>query len=219
MNFATYIPVTHNDDYWTHDIPLFVGKFPYYRNKPRMVQGRIHLSEERYSAGYNEIILLSEKAGVRQYVSMHPYVLEPEVFITFGLYPKPKHYADQDEAIGETLSTPQVRGMIQYKLGNAQAWYYPEDQVIVLWECFLDAPMRNVKSLTDDLHMPKLWQAFEQWLIKHFPEATRIVTPFNDPIANSIEEYQTFLRSLGYEPVAQAAFGKEITCKTDNGQE
>ena len=51
---------------------------------------------------------------------------------------------------------------------------------------------------------------FEQLFSQQFPEATRIVTPFNDPIAKSIEEYQTFLRSLGYEPVAEAAFGKEI---------
>ncbi len=70
--------------------------------------------------------------------------------------------------------------------------------------------MRNVTSLTEDLYMQTLWSSFEHWLAKQFPEATRIVTPFNDPIANSIEEYQTFLRSLGYEPVAKAAFGKTI---------
>ena len=56
--------------------------------------------------------------------------------------------------------------------------------------------------------MPKLWSSFEKWLMKQFPEATRMVTPFNDPIAKTIEEYQAFLRSLGYEPVAKAAFGK-----------
>jgi len=210
MNFATYIPIAHEDDYWTQDIPLFVGKFPYYRNQPRMVQGRIHLSEERYRAGYNEIIPLSEKTGARQYVSMHPYVLEPEVFITIGLYPKPKQYADQDEAIGETLSTPQVKGMRQNQVGNAQAWYYPQDRVIVLWECFLDSQIRNIQALTEDIHLPKLWSSFEKWLINQFPEATRIATPFNDPIAKTIEEYQTFLRTLGYTPIAQAAFGKEI---------
>jgi hypothetical protein len=60
------------------------------------------------------------------------------------------------------------------------------------------------------MYMPKLWKSFEKRLYKQFPEATRIVTPFNDPIAKSIEEYQTFLRSLGYKPVAQAVFGKEI---------
>jgi transposase len=31
-----------------------------------------------------------------------------------------------------------------------------------------------------------------------------------DPIAHSPEEYQTFLRSLSYEPVAKAAFGKKL---------
>ena len=62
--------------------------------------------------------------------------------------------------------------------------------------------------------MPKLWTAFEHWLIKQFPEATRFVTRFNDPIAETIEEYQTFLRTLGYDPVAQAAFGKKITRST-----
>ena len=58
--------------------------------------------------------------------------------------------------------------------------------------------------------MPKLWSSFEQWLMKQFPEATRIATPFNDPIAKTIEEYQTFLRKLGYAPIAQAAFGKAV---------
>ncbi len=47
-------------------------------------------------------------------------------------------------------------------------------------------------------------------LVKQFPQAIRLVTPFNDPIAHSIEEYQTFLRALGYKPVAKAAFGKPL---------
>jgi len=130
--------------------------------------------------------------------------------MTVGLYPKPKQYADQGEAVGETLST-YVKGMKQHQIGNAQAWYYPQDKMIVIWECFLDAHMRNVTSLTEDQHMPKLWRGFEQWLVKQFPQAERIVTPFNDPIAKTIEEYQTFLRSLGYEPVAETAFGKTLS--------
>ena len=40
-----------------------------------------------------------------------------------------------------------------------------------------------------------------------------LATPFNDPIAETIEEYQTFLRSLGYAPIAEAAFGKAIKRK------
>ena len=208
MTQAVYTPVTH-DDYWTHDTPLFVGTFPYYRNNPRMVQGKIHTAEESYFGAASEIIPLKNKKGTCIYVNMHPYVLEPEVYMNIGLYQKPKQYADQDEAIGEVLST-QVKGMRQHQIGNAQAWYYPADKTIVLWECFFDSQVRNITSLTEDMHMPKLWKAFGQWLSKQFPEANRIATPFNDPIAKTIEEYQAFLRSLGYTPIAQAAFGKEI---------
>ena len=59
--------------------------------------------------------------------------------------------------------------------------------------------------------MFRLWRALELWLVQRFPEATSIATPFNDPIARSIEEYQVFLRSLGYAPVAEAAFGKPLS--------
>ncbi len=128
--------------------------------------------------------------------------------MTVGMYPKPKQYADQDETIGEVLST-QVKGMRQHQIGNSQAWYYPADKTIVLWECYLYPDMRN-KPLSEDKHMQNLWVSFEQWLMKQFPDATRFATPFNDPIAKTIEEYQTFLRLLGYTPIAQAAFGKAI---------
>jgi hypothetical protein len=99
--------------------------------------------------------------------------------------------------------------MRQHQVGNSQAWYYPTDKLLVLWECYLFSFMRE-KAINEDEHMQKLWSAFENWLCKQFPEATRLATPFNDPIAHSIEEYQTFLRSLDYEPVAQAAFGKPL---------
>jgi hypothetical protein len=69
--------------------------------------------------------------------------------------------------------------------------------------------MRN-KPLLEDENMRQLWDGFERWLMKQFPKAKTLATPFNDPIAESIDEYQSFLRSLGYEPVAKAAFGKKI---------
>lgn len=209
MDFTNYLPVAHDDDYWTHDIPLFVGKFRYYRNKPRMVQGRVHVADEQYVDVNQEIVPIARPdKGSRTYINMQPYVLEPQVFMNVGLYPEPKQYADQPEAIGETVST-YVKGMQQRQLGNAQAWYYPADQTICVWECFFDAGIRQ-HPLTEDRQMKQLWIGFEQWLMKQFPEATRIVTPFHDPIARSSEEYQTFLRALGYESVAQAAFGKSL---------
>ena len=92
------------------------------------------------------------------------------------------------------------------------AWYYPNNKTLVLWECFFDAQFRK-NPIHIDTNMPGLWTHFESWLVKKFPEAKQLATPFNDPIADSIEDYQTFLKKLGYSPIAQAAFGKK--CKAD----
>jgi len=48
--------------------------------------------------------------------------------------------------------------------------------------------------------MQQLWQSFEHYLLKQFPQASTLATPFHDPIAESIDEYQAFLKSLGYSP-------------------
>ena len=50
--------------------------------------------------------------------------------------------------------------------------------------------------------------SFEHYLLKQFPQASTLATPFNDPIAESIDEYQAFLKALDYSPLAKAAFGK-----------
>ena len=197
------------DDFWTHDTPLFEGSFRFYRNKPQPVRGKIHLSDEQYFDVNREIVpIANPRRGNRTYVMMHPYVLEPILTFTVGLYSQPKHYADQGEVIGKTLSSKQ-EGVRDVQIGNAQAWYYPEDQLIVLWECYLWDLVRDHQFVADT-NIKSLWQAFETFLNQQFPKAIQIATPFNDPIANSIEEYQTFLRSLGYQPVAKAAFGKSI---------
>jgi hypothetical protein len=64
--------------------------------------------------------------------------------------------------------------------------------------------------LPQDANMQKLWQSFEHYLVTKFPQASTLATPFNDPIAASIEEYQSFLKTLGYSPIMQGAFGKRL---------
>ena len=139
---------------------------------------------------------------------MHPYVREPKLTLTVGLYTKPKHYADQDSPIGEVIGSNQ-EGFREAQVGHAQAWYYHADKTIVLWECFFDDRFRK-HPLPEDANMQKLWQSFERYLLQKFPKAQTLATPFHDPIAESIEEYQAFLKSLGYSPLAEAAFGKKI---------
>ena len=102
---------------------------------------------------------------------------------------------------------PNHEGFREIQVGHAQAWYYHLDKTIVLWECFFDGRF-STHPFSEDTNMQKLWQGFEHWLIKQFPQATTIATPFHDPIAESIDEYQAFLKMLGYSPIAEAAFGK-----------
>jgi hypothetical protein len=140
---------------------------------------------------------------------MQPYVIEPKLTLTVGLYSKPKHYADQESPIGETIGTPHVEGFREAQVGHAQAWYYPKDKIIVLWECFFDSRFHKHPFATDT-KMQSLWQAFERYLMQKFPQASTLATPFNDPIAKSIEEYQAFLKTLAYSPLVQGAFGKKL---------
>jgi hypothetical protein len=198
------------DNFWTEHIQLFTAQFPTYYTKPQKVWSRYHSSDETYSHSWrSEIISLKKKEGNRTYVMMQPYVREPKLTLTVGLYNKPKHYADQDSAIGQTIGKPTQEGFREAQVGNAQAWYYHEDKTIVLWECFFDGRFRK-QPLPEDTNMQQLWKGFEHWLLQQFPQAITLATPFNDPIAESIEEYQSFLKSLGYSPIAEAAYGKFI---------
>ena len=210
-HYAAPSPTTDQDPFWTHETPLFDAAFRYYRNEPRPVRGKIHTGEEPYRLEPYEqdIRPIETLRGTRTSIMMHPYVFEPILTFTVGLYKKSKVYADQEAAIGETLGSPKQEGVRDVQIGSAQAWYYHQDRTLEVWECFLDSRFR-VHPLMDDPHMHQLWQGFEQWLLSQFPQAIRIVSPWNDPIARSPEEYQAFLRSLGYEPVAKAAFGKSI---------
>jgi hypothetical protein len=197
------------DDYWTERLPLFTAQFPSYYTKPQKVWGRFHRSEEAYQNSSHEIIPLSEREGKRTYIMMHPFVFEPKLTLTVGLYKNPKHYADQESPIGETIGAPKHEGFREVQVGNAQAWYYHTDKTIVLWECFFDSRYHR-HPFAEDRLMQDLWRGFEQYLLKQFPKATTLATPFNDPIAASIEEYQAFLKSLGYSPLAKGSFGKKV---------
>jgi hypothetical protein len=201
---------TVEDEFWTERLPFFTAQFPTYYRTSQQVHGRFHTSNERFEVSLTkEIIPISEKRGTRTYVMMQPYVLEPKLTLTIGLYKNPKHYADQESPIGEAIGGPQVQGFKESQVGHAQAWYYPTDKIIVVWECFFDRGFRKHPFATDP-NMQQLWQSFERYLVQKFLEASTVATPFNDPIAESIEEYQTFLKTLGYSPLAEGAFGKRI---------
>ena len=187
------------DTYWQETTNLFTGTFSSFRNNgeplPVPVHAKIHRSIEEYHDREAEIVPIKNSKGERIYFHIQPYVEEPN------------SYADTD-AIGPVQDS-RVEEFRPAPVGKCQAWYYPADTTIVVWECFLDRAFRSNTSPAGDPNMQKLWQTLEKYFAKKFPRADRIVTPFDDPQFER-EAYQAFLTFLGYEPVAKAAYGKVL---------
>lgn len=215
-------PDREEQSYYTLDTSLFTGTFAYFRNEPELVRGKAHTSEEAYSLSKadqkSEPIVATR--GKRVYFHLKPYILVPNIRLTVGLYAQPKRYADQEPTIGEVIASSEEPKKKEIEIGQAQAWYYPADKTIVLWECYLYEFVRkksladeNTIPLIDDPNMKDLRYGLEQFLKTQCIGAKRIATPFNDPIADTIEEYQEFLHTLGYkpDPTAKAAWSKEMT--------
>jgi hypothetical protein len=197
------------DSFWTHDTLLFEGRFRYYHDKKQEVRGKIHLAGERYdfkSFGHGlERSYLNNPKGQRVYLLMHPYIVQPNIVMNITI--QPKHYADAGTILGKSIDS-RVAGLRHEDIGNAQAWYYPEDKVLVLWECFFHEYARDV-PLLKDTNMASLWTGFEKWLLNRFPDAEKIVTPFADPIWEA-KEYQSFLRKRGYTEGESGTFIKPL---------
>ena len=160
---------TVEDDFWNERLPFFTAQFSTYYQKSQQVHGRVHTSDERYFDTRNEIIPLTQRSGHRTYVLMHPYVFEPNFHVSIRLFDKPKHYVDQESPIGEVIRSEHT-GLREVAVGSAQAWYYPTDKTIVLWECFFDSRF-HIHPFATDTNMKKLWQAFERYLRQKFPQA------------------------------------------------
>jgi len=200
--------------YWTLDTSLFDGRFKYFSRElePVQVRGKVHLAQERYNKSDVdlEIVPLKTRSGTCTYFHMKPFVLVPDMLLTVGLYPTPKQYADQDEAIGELIKAREQKPK-EVEIGQAQAWYYPQDRVIAVWECYLLDFVRDT-LLLEDPNTRDLWDSFARFLRKQCVGAERIaVTAYDDDLGER-EEYQQFLSTLGYapHPGAKAAWSKPI---------
>jgi hypothetical protein len=195
------------DPYWGEDTSLFEGSFRYFRGSPSIVRARIHVDEEHYrlDAADLESAIVTQKSGSRSYVLLKPYVLEPDIILTVGFSPAPQ----AGQAVGEVLNST-WQGMRQRDIGHAQAWHYPDptSPTTVLWECFLERHFRD-QPLPEDPNMKGLWTSVESYLLTRFRKTAQIITTDKDPMFDD-REYQRFLRELGYRPVAQALYGKDV---------
>jgi hypothetical protein len=124
------------------------------------------------------------------------------MIFTVGLT-RPK--ADSEE-IGRVIASD-VTKLQELEIGNAQAWYYPTERALVLWECFLFQPFAK-KDLLHDVLFAKVWQGFETVLVKVLPDTTRIYSTYEPIYERPV--FKTFLASMQHRPIEKAAFVKEV---------
>jgi len=210
-----------NPDWWQEHLPLCTGyvdgagpgRPPFPRtpdDTPDQIYGRFHVEEETYHQHTNtELgVLLCGYRGPLVYVHMQPYYLLPQSSVRMsvtpgGLIPPPA----PGEVLG-TVSEAYMDGMQGECIGNAQAWYDPEDRFIVLWECFIHRPLRHALIQHDPI-MIDLWDAFETFLRQRFIEAERFVSTDRDSLTTD-EDYQAFLTDRGYTRLTPWAFSKPL---------
>lgn len=188
------------DDYWGHDV--FLGELQLGR-ETSAVRLRVHVADEPYHLR-EALFPLAHPTGARTYVHAQPYVLEPQIALSVGLYPTP----DRTGAIGEVVDTA-WEGMRHRDIGNAQAWYYPADRVMVLWECFLTDAVRQDDPLADPT-LATVWTGFERILLERFAGVERIATPSWEHLYER-PAWQQFLSGQGYGPDSPGCFVKELS--------
>jgi hypothetical protein len=198
--------------YYTLDTLLFSGKLQAIDGGKNLVEvrGKAHLSDEQYRLRNEEKIRrpIPTVAGERNYIHMKPYVLIPDLLLTVELYSHPRNYADLASVIGKVQSRHEAPHKREIEIGQMQAWHYPQDKIVEIWECFLTSRFRDNPLLRDE-NMKRLWIGVEHFLRELFPLANQIVTPWHDPEFDS-NEYEHFLQTRGFIPVAKAAYGKAV---------
>jgi len=160
----------------------------------------IHTSEEEYGPENKPGLQRSPLRPEGRYVSLHakPCVLVPRYALSAAGSPTAK--PGQLKAGGAAAE--------RHPFGNAQAWFYPADQVIELWECEVSYPWSR-EDPNEDSVLLTVWERFEQLLGRHFPAARQIITPDWEP-AYEREAWRRFLRGRGYLPgsAAERSFQK-----------
>jgi hypothetical protein len=188
------------DPYWTHNVMIGEGVVEKHKSLIRL---HMHRSEETYEHSIDELFPFTTRRGNRSYFLAKPYILLPQMTLTFGVT-KPK--ADSD-AIGRVIGSD-VTKLQEREIGNAQAWYYPAEKALVLWECYLHQPYRQEDPRKDHL-LTTIWQGFEKTLLKELPDTTKVYTLYEPYYDRPV--YKTFLAKLGYRPIENATFVKEVT--------
>jgi hypothetical protein len=142
------------------------------------VHARTHIATERFRGrGSETIFTLSEREGERTYVQSRMFINAPP---------------------GTTR---------EERVADAQAWWYPADRTLVMWEILPEERFRKPDP-REDLMLRELWLRYEAFLSATFPRANRLLTTWEDIWER--EQWQGFLSAIGYVKTAPAVFGKTL---------
>lgn len=200
------------DEYWQEEI--VGGLLDFGHDTQAELFWQLHSQEELYEEGPLEdlglylsrslAIFNYTAKGKRIYLHAKPFVWKPRIVLTVALSEELTEATSDDDSsssrgIGSVISSD-VADYERFYLGMAQAYYYPEDQALVLWECdVFHLTKHTEEDLGDGAFFVTLWQRFESMLRERFPATKLIVTPGWDP-GYSSEEWRAFLKRQGYAP-------------------
>lgn len=90
----------------------------------------------------------------------------------------------------------QARGGAVRRIGEAEAYFYHEDVVLLLWRCRLLQQFRSADP-TNDANLHFLWESFENPVAARFPGSRATITPsWNRPYPP--ERWKAFLAVQGF---------------------
>ncbi len=162
----------HVDSLWPNRTIIGETDVPTIHTDRCLSRLKFDRSDEEYRHREELLFPLTSRSGQRIYFGAKPYILIPNITLTF-VHTPPK--ADSD-AIGRVVDSD-VTQLQELEIGNAQAWYYPAEKSLVLWECYLQHPYRQKDILTDAL-AATVWQGFEKVLLTQLPDTERIYTTY-----------------------------------------
>ncbi len=196
-----------DDAFWTHDLLLGEARVG---GEVSLIRCKLHVADEAYR-DHHAPFPLTHRQGERTYVQAWPYVLEPAATLTV-LVPSPTT-SGATGAVADAAWT----GLRHRRLGTAQAWAYPADRLLVLWECVLDDGVRQESPLTDPV-LTTVWTGFEGVLTRWFPQAERIATPSWEELYER-PAWQQFLAGQGYTPLTPGCFVKAVASESEMAEE
>jgi len=148
------------DDYWQREDHVARLMLP-----PRDYEAEVfflwHTTREEYGKNHREIGLKLNDAGLRDYVHVKACYYSPRIVLTIGLTPPVE--TELGEEIGQVTDS-RVEGRDRQEIAGLQAWYYPSEKTLMLWEVDVFGQY-SADDPTQDFLLGSLWHFFEQGLL------------------------------------------------------